>query len=51
MALTTFQSQVSGIAGNLVSGLTGGQQAKAQLQSALQQLATGFRKAFAPVSC
>lgn len=50
-AVSAFQSQVSDIAGDLVAGLTGGQQAQAQLESALQQLASGFREAFAPVDC
>lgn len=49
-AVTTFGSAVSAIAGDAVSGLASGQ-AEAKLESALQQLGTSFRTAFAPVDC
>lgn len=50
-AVSAFGSQMSNIARDLAAGLTGGQQAQDQLESALQQLASGFREAFAPVDC
>ena len=50
-ALDAFQSQVSGIASDFASGLTGGAQAQARLEMALGQLASGFRTAFEPVDC
>lgn len=50
-AVDAFESQVSGIAGDFVSGLTGGAQAQAQLETALGKLASGFRTAFEPVGC
>lgn len=50
-AVNAFQSQVTNIAGDLISGLTGGQQAQAQLETAVSQLASGFQKAFEPVNC
>ncbi len=50
-AVDAFQSQVSTIAGDLVAGVTGGQAAQAQLETALRQLADDFREAFAPVDC
>jgi hypothetical protein len=49
--VSTFESRVSAVAGDVASGLTGGAQAQAQLKTALQQLANGFQAAFKPVGC
>jgi len=50
-ATQTFGNQLGTIAGNLVSGITSGSTAQSQLDAAAQQLATGFKQAFAPVGC
>jgi hypothetical protein len=50
-AAQAFGSQLGTIAGNLVSGIASGSTAQSQLDAAAQQLATGFKQAFAPVAC
>lgn len=50
-AAQAFGTQLRTIAGNLVSGVTSGSTAQSQLDAAAQQLASGFKQAFAPVKC
>jgi hypothetical protein len=46
-----FGSQLRSTAGDLVSGATSGEDASAQVKSALQDLAASFRQAYEPVDC
>jgi hypothetical protein len=50
-AAQAFGTQLGTIAGNLVSGIASGGTAQSQLDAAAQQLAAGFKQAFAPVAC
>jgi hypothetical protein len=46
-----FRSQLQRTAGDLVAGTTTGEEARANLRSALDDLAQTFRAAYAPLDC